>query len=88
MQCFIYKSSKKEQLYLYITKKDEFKEIPPLLMETMGVPQFVMELELTPDRTLARASAPEVLASLQEKGFYLQMPPRDPLLDLRGGGLR
>lgn len=87
MQCFIYKSSKKEQLYLYIAQKDEFKDIPPVLMETMGQPQFVMELELTPERTLARANTQEVLASLEEKGFYLQMPPRDPLLDMRGGGL-
>jgi Uncharacterized protein conserved in bacteria len=83
MQCFIYKSSKKDQLYLYLPQKDEFKDVPPVLMDTMGQPEFVMELELSPERKLARANAADVLAGLKEKGFYLQMPPKDPLLDMR-----
>lgn len=87
MKCFIYKSSKKDQLYLYLPKKDDFETVPPLLMETMGQPGFVMELELSAERPLARANPLEVMASLKEKGFYLQMPPKDPQADLRGGGL-
>lgn len=83
MKCFIYKSSKKDQLYLYLPKKDEFEDVPPILMDTMGNPEFVMELELSPERKLARANAAEVLAGLEEKGFYLQMPPKDPLADMR-----
>lgn len=83
MKCFIYKSSKKDQLYLYLPKKDEFEDVPPILMDTMGSPEFVMELELSPERKLARANAAEVLAGLEEKGFYLQMPPKDPLADMR-----
>lgn len=85
MKCYIYKSSKKDQLYLYVPKKDDFEAIPPILMDTMGKPEFVMELELTAERKLARADAGEVLAVLQEKGFYLQMPPKDPLADMRIG---
>ena len=85
MKCYIYKSSKKDQLYLYVPKKDDFEAIPPILMDTMGKPEFVMELELTAERKLARADAGEVLAGLQEKGFYLQMPPKDPLADMRIG---
>ncbi len=87
MKCYIYKSSKRDQLYLYIPQQDDFSAIPEVLMQTMGKPELVMELELSAERTLARAKAPEVMASLQEQGFYLQMPPRDPLADLRGGGL-
>lgn len=87
MKCFIYKSTKKDQLYLYLAKKDDFTDVPPLLLESMGIPGFVMELELTPERSLARANPTEVIASIKEKGFYLQMPPKDPLSDLRGGGL-
>lgn len=87
MKCFIYRSSKKDQLYLYLARKDDFADLPPLLLDSLGQPAFVMELELTPERPLARAKAAEVMASLEEKGFYLQMPPKDPLADLRGGGL-
>lgn len=83
MKCYIYKSSKKDQLYLYLPQKDDFEAVPAILMDTMGTPEFVMELELTAERRLARANATEVLASLAEKGFYLQMPPKDPLADMR-----
>lgn len=83
MKCFIYKSSKKDQLYLYLPKKDDFEAVPPILRDTMGQPEFVMELELDAERKLARANATDVLAGLEEKGFYLQMPPKDPLLDMR-----
>ncbi len=88
MKCYIYKSSKKEQLYLYLPTRDDFEAVPPILMETMGAAAFVMELELTPERKLARADSAEVIAGLKEKGFYLQMPPKDPIADLRGGGLK
>jgi uncharacterized protein YcgL (UPF0745 family) len=34
-----------------------------------------MDLELTPERKLAREDAGKVIASLKEKGFFVQMPP-------------
>lgn len=78
MHCAIYKSSKKLDLYLYVCEKDEFSDIPEPLLLTMGKPQFVMELELTPERKLARADVTQVIKGLEEKGFYVQMPPEKP----------
>lgn len=75
MQCFIYKSSKKEELYLYIDKKDDFSDLPEALLQSFGRLVFVMELELTSERKLARVETQKVMASLQEKGFFIQMPP-------------
>ena len=75
MQCYIYKSLKKEELYLYLQKKDDFSEIPEPLFNSLGRIEFVMELEITPDRKLARVDANKVLSSLQDKGFFVQMPP-------------
>ncbi len=75
MQCFIYKSSKKDALYLYIDKKDDFSNIPETLLKSFGNIEFVMDLELSPERKLARESAHKVLSSLQSKGFFVQMPP-------------
>jgi uncharacterized protein YcgL (UPF0745 family) len=75
MQCFIYKSLKKEDLYLYIDKKDDFSKVPEMLFNSFGRMTFVMELELTPERKLAREDAGKVIASLKEKGFFVQMPP-------------
>ena len=42
MQCFIYKSLKKEELYLYLQKKDDFSEVPEPLFNSLGRIEFVM----------------------------------------------
>jgi len=75
MQCFIYKSLRKEALYLYIEKKDDFSRVPEALFSSFGKVEFVMALELTPERKLAREDAGKVIDSLKEKGFFVQMPP-------------
>lgn len=75
MLCFIYKSLKKEELYLYLDKKDDFSALPEDLFKSFGSLQFVMELQLSPERKLAREDAGKVIASLENKGFYVQMPP-------------
>lgn len=75
MECFIYKSLKKEELYLYLDKKDDFSALPEALLHSVGKLAFVMALELTPERKLAREDSQKVLASIKEKGFFMQMPP-------------
>ena len=75
MQCFIYKSNKKDQLYLYLDKQDEFSCIPEAILKSIGQPEFVMQLEITPERKLARENAVEVLKGIEEHGFFIQMPP-------------
>ena len=75
MQCYIYKSLKKEELYLYLDKKDDFSAVPQALFESLGRLAFVMELQLSPDRKLARENVDKVIASLKNQGFHIQMPP-------------
>lgn len=75
MECFIYKASRKEALYLYVCRKGDFSEIPEALLKSIGEPIYVMPLELTPDRTLAREDPVEVRKNLTDKGFHVQLPP-------------
>ncbi|MDD4914225.1 MAG: YcgL domain-containing protein [Methylococcales bacterium] len=75
MQCFIYKSARKEELYIYLDKRDDFSAVPDVLLQTLGKLNFVMELQLSPDRKLAREDAGKVIASIKNKGFFIQMPP-------------
>ena len=75
MQCFIYKSNKKDGLYLYIAKQDDFSEIPEAILKSIGSPEFVMQLDLTPERVLAREKASDVLKGIADNGFFIQMPP-------------
>jgi len=77
MQTYIYKSSRKDELYLYIIKKDDFSDIPQALYNTMGKePIFVMELNLSPDKPLAREDVGKVIKNLESQGYHVQMPPQ------------
>lgn len=71
----IYRSAKKEGMYLYVEKQKGLEPVPEALLELFGTPQHAMTLLITPERKLARADTAKVLAGLEEKGYYLQMPP-------------
>ena len=73
--CWIYRSARQVEMYLYLAKEDAFDELPPALMEKFGRPTLVMELELHSTRRLAREDAAKVIANLKRQGFHLQMPP-------------
>ncbi|PPD29537.1 MAG: hypothetical protein CTY19_17225 [Methylomonas sp.] len=75
MQCFIYKSLKKDQLYIYLGKKDDFSSLPDDLFKSLGRLQFVMELQLSPERKLAKEDVNKVMSLIETKGFYIQLPP-------------
>ncbi|ASU22574.1 hypothetical protein CCZ37_08185 [Vibrio qinghaiensis] len=74
MLCSIYKSAKKEGAYLYVTKKDDFSQVPDTLMAMFGKPTLVMVVKLE-GRTLAQVNIDKVKESLKNEGFFLQLPP-------------
>jgi uncharacterized protein YcgL (UPF0745 family) len=73
--CWIYKSGKKDEMYLYLAREDDFETVPELLMARFGQPSLVMQLELHEKRSLARADTLRVIQQLEEEGYFLQMPP-------------
>jgi uncharacterized protein YcgL (UPF0745 family) len=83
MNCVVFRCSRKQEMYLYVPQEqaDEaaLARLPTALTQLTGRLEKVMELALTPERKLARANVQEVMQSLTEKGFYLQMPPNDLL---------
>ena len=79
MQSFIYKSLKKDYLYLYHVNRDDFSKVPEELLNNFGKLEFVMEIELTEDKKLAKEEAKKVIESLNTKGFFIQLPPQKEL---------
>jgi uncharacterized protein YcgL (UPF0745 family) len=73
--CQVYKSSRKEEMYLYVEKVQGLEKVPAPLLQQFGEPQPVMLLKLEPGRKLARADIQLVLEAIDEQGYYLQMPP-------------
>ena len=70
-------------MYLYVDKTVGLKSIPEALQQTIGQTELAMTLLISEDKKLARAKAKDVLESIADKGFYLQMPPS--LYELNSG---
>ncbi len=71
----VYRSSLKDQMYLYIPKRDDFSEVPEELLKVFGKPEFSLQLNLAKRNKLARVNIDEVKQSLIEQGYFLQLPP-------------
>ena len=71
----VFKSLKKLDTYLYVDKLQNFEELPSGLRDSFGQYELVLEMELSPERKLARADTNQVLSDIALKGFYLQLPP-------------
>lgn len=76
MHCAIYKGHKKIDHYLYVEREDDFSRIPETLLDMLGKLELVISLELTAERKLAQADVTQVIKSLQEQGYYFQIPPQ------------
>ena len=75
--CSIYKSPRKNEMYLYVLKADGLQRVPEGLLPFFGTPQHAFDLVLSPERKLAREDITTVLENLDTQGYHLQMPPPD-----------
>ena len=75
--CDVYKSSRKENLYLYVDAQEGLARVPEELLKQFGEPRKTLSFELTGERRLATEDAPTVLANLKSRGYHLQLPPAD-----------
>lgn len=73
--CSIYRSPKKNQMYLYVLKSDVLTRVPEALLGLFGKPQHAFDLVLSPERALAREDINKVLENLDTQGYHLQLPP-------------
>lgn len=73
--CRIYASTSIDEMYLYVDLGDDLSRVPEPLLARFGRPREVTKLALSPERPLARVDVAQVLRDIDEKGFYLQMPP-------------
>lgn len=75
MLCQVFKSSRRQETYLYVAKSDGLERVPAALLADFGEPQQVLMVMLDGQRRLARADAGKVLLEIESRGYYLQMPP-------------
>lgn len=75
MDCFVYKSLKRADTFVFLRERDAFELLPKALVDSLGPLSFVIELALSPERKLAREDVETVIANLRGPGFHLQLPP-------------
>ena len=79
IECEVHKSLKKDETYIFIESTSSLSELPDVLSKVLGKTELVMTLNLTPDKKMARGTAEEIMISIEQQGFYLQMPENPQL---------
>jgi len=75
MRCYVYRSSRRADTYVYLPRQDDFSKLPEGLLRMLGRLEFALEFDLAPERRLAREDSATVRANLESQGFHLQLPP-------------
>jgi uncharacterized protein YcgL (UPF0745 family) len=79
ISCDVYKSNRRSLMYLYVSADSGLSRVPEALLRTFGEPKFVLNIELTPERALAKEDPQLVMDNLASQGYHLQMPPIEAL---------
>ena len=82
-RCHVYKSLHRADAYVYLAERDGFAVLPASVLDSLQPLKFVLELDLSTPRKLAREDFAVVCANIQSSGFHVQLPP--PLLVQFGG---
>ncbi|MDT8452823.1 MAG: YcgL domain-containing protein [Gammaproteobacteria bacterium] len=82
MKCYIYRCSRKPDMYIYLAEEDDFSNVPKEIFNSLGIVSFAMELELSADTKMAREDPVFIMQNLQEHCFHLQLPGQTPIEEL------
>lgn len=74
MRCFVYKSQRRADTFVYLAARDDFEKIPAPLRGSLGALQFVVEFDFGPQRRLAQHDAAVVRNNLLNQGVHIQFP--------------
>ena len=75
MLCYVYRSPKKDEMYLYLLKREQFDAVPEALLKVFGKPEYALHIDLSKRDKLAREDIQKVTEKLKSDGYFLQMPP-------------
>ncbi|MDA8662540.1 YcgL domain-containing protein [Luminiphilus sp.] len=73
----VFGAARKAGTYLYLPTDMPTDELPKELLQLLGELRVILEIEVSPDRQLARCTGAEVLEGISDKGYYLQIPPSE-----------
>ena len=74
MLCSAWRSDVMPDTYLFVDQEAGMDNLPEDLLARFGKAELVTTFKLYPGRHMARADAAEVLRSIRQRGYYLQLP--------------
>lgn len=74
MLCHVYRSSKKEGLYVYVLEDAGLDHLPDPVMKQLGEPTLALTVDLSKRTSLGQENIAEVRGNLESQGFHIQMP--------------
>ena len=74
MHCYVYRSSVKDGLYVYLTDEDGLDNLPAPVLKQLGQPALAMSLDLATRTSLGHEDIAVVRKNLETQGFHIQMP--------------
>jgi len=74
ISCDVYKSDRRELMYLYVLEGEGLERVPAALMKTFGNPTFVLNALLTPGKVLAKEHPKVAMDHLEMHSYHLLMP--------------
>jgi len=77
MECNIYKGKRKQDHYLFLPAERTLEDVPETILEMLGTMELVMKLNITKETVLAQSDPAKIINVISEKGFYIQIPPKD-----------
>lgn len=79
IQVSAFKTAKKHELYLFVPKEEDkqtaLDKLPKELLVMFGQPEHVFDFDLSAEKKLPRSDPKEMIKTIQNKGYYIQMPP-------------
>ncbi len=79
MKCSVYKGQRRDDSYLFVSAEQKVSHLPKTLLDLLGTLSLVLTIDLTPTTKLAQADPATVIDSLKAQGYFLQLPPGDPV---------
>lgn len=73
MDCYTYRSTKRDGAYLYLADPSDYEKLPTELKQMFGKGVFMLRFDLYPERKIARVSAQAVIDALNNKGYFLRI---------------
>jgi len=80
--CYIYRCSAKLDMYIYLSKENDFDCIDGSIKKKLGTLDFAMVLEIKDDTKLAKEDPKKIIENLKSQGFHLQLPSETSIEEL------